>query len=139
MKDVLDASVAVKWVLPEPDSAKALTLWDELDDHVSELLVPDTLPVEIAHALTRVERGGLLLPGEAGAKLNDVVAAGIDLRSDLPLLARAVGLSSQWRIGVCDCLYVAPADQERCELITADNRLLNVVQGQIPVILLSAM
>ncbi len=27
MKYILDASVAIKWVLPEPDSPKALTLW----------------------------------------------------------------------------------------------------------------
>lgn len=139
MRYVLDASVAVKWVLPEPDSAKALTLWDGLANHVSELLVPDTLPVEIAHALTRAERRGLLKPGEASTKLNDVMAAGIDLHPYMPLLGRAVELSSQWRIGVYDCLYVSLAEQEQCELVTADNRLLNAVQGQIPVILLSSL
>lgn len=139
MKYVLDASVAAKWVLPEPDSAKALTLWDDLDNYVSQLLAPDTFPIEIAHALTRAERRGLLRPGEAGTKLNDVLAAGIDLHPYLPLLSRAVNLSSQWRIGVYDCLYVALAEQEQCPLVKADIRLVNIVQGKFSVILLSSL
>ena len=29
------------------------------------------------------------------------------------------------RIGVYDCLHVALAERERCELVTADERLMN--------------
>jgi hypothetical protein len=46
MKYVLDASVAEKWVLPEPDSAKAIALRDDYRRGVHELLAPDTFPAE---------------------------------------------------------------------------------------------
>jgi hypothetical protein len=51
----LDSCVALKWVLAEPDSAKALQLLDDFQNRVRGLLAPDVFPVEIAHALTRAE------------------------------------------------------------------------------------
>jgi predicted nucleic acid-binding protein len=65
MKYVLDASVAVKWVLPEPDSPEALALRDAYRTQVHELIAPDTLPIEVAHALTRAERRKILRQSEA--------------------------------------------------------------------------
>ena len=38
MKYVLDACVALKWVLPEPDSSKAVALRDDFQRHIHELL-----------------------------------------------------------------------------------------------------
>jgi predicted nucleic acid-binding protein len=58
MKCVLDASVALKWVLTEPDSPKAHSVRDDYRKQSHELLAPDVFPVEIAHALTRAERRG---------------------------------------------------------------------------------
>lgn len=40
MKYVLDASVALKWVLPEANSDKALALRDAFDRQVDELIAP---------------------------------------------------------------------------------------------------
>ncbi|MBI3411488.1 MAG: type II toxin-antitoxin system VapC family toxin [Planctomycetes bacterium] len=62
MKYVLDASVALKWVLTEPDSPKALSVRDDFRNKLHELLAPDVFPVEVAHALTRAERKGLIKP-----------------------------------------------------------------------------
>lgn len=129
MKYVLDASVAVKWVLPEPDSPQALTLEAEYRNQLQELLAPDTFPVEVAHALTKAERRSLLLPGEAALRLARVLAYPPLLRSYLPLLAKAVDLAAQARIGVYDCLYIVLARAEQCRVITADQRLLNTFPG----------
>src|SRR6478672_1838353 len=104
MRFVLDASVAVKWVIPEPDSAKALALLNDFRNNVHELLAPSTFAVEVAHALTRAERKGILLPGEAASRLATIFASPPDLEPFLPLLPRAVELSSQTRAGVYDCL-----------------------------------
>ena len=43
----------------------------------------------------------------------------------LPLMPRALRIAKQARIGVYDCLYVALAEREGCELVTADQRLIN--------------
>ena len=51
------------------------------------------------------------------------------LHQFLLLLPRAYQISSQIRIGVYDCLYVALAEREQCDLVTADQRLLNSLKG----------
>ena len=56
MKYVLDSSVALKWVLPEPDSAKAKQLRDDYVNGTHELIAPNIFYVEAAHALTRASR-----------------------------------------------------------------------------------
>jgi predicted nucleic acid-binding protein len=61
MKYVLDASVALKWVLSEPDSQAAVKLRDEFAHNVHELIAPDTFLAEVAHALTKAD-GGPILP-----------------------------------------------------------------------------
>ena len=65
MKYVLDAGVAIKWVLPEADSGKAIRLRDEYKNGVHELLSPDLFPSEIANALASAERQGRIKTGES--------------------------------------------------------------------------
>ena len=72
MKYVVDSSVLVKWVLPEPDSDKALRLRDDLRNAVHELLSPDFFTVEAAHALTRAERQVRIAAGQARVLLLDI-------------------------------------------------------------------
>lgn len=126
MKYVLDASVAMKWVLPEPDAAKALSLRDDFLSGLHELLAPETLAVEVAHGLPRAERRKTLLPQQAALRLRNVLGVGTRLIPFLPLLPRAVELSSQAQIGVYDCLYVVLAEQEQCDVVTADQRLARI-------------
>jgi predicted nucleic acid-binding protein len=105
------------------DSPRALRLRDDFRAQLHEFLAPDTFPVEVAHALTRAERRGMLAATEAAIKLTDVLTTAPNLHSYLLLLLRAVELSSQLRIGVYDCLYIALAEREQCALVTADGRL----------------
>lgn len=134
MKYVLDASVALKWVLTEPDSAKAISLRDDFRKQLHELLAPDVFPVEVAHALTRAERKGLIKPFQATRLLTDVLSTPIPLHPYRPLLPRAVAISSAMRCGVYDGLYVALAEREGCELATADDKLVKNLQAKFPFI-----
>jgi predicted nucleic acid-binding protein len=56
------------------------------------------------------------------------------LHPSLPLTARAIDISSRLRIGVYDCLYVALAEREGCEFVTADDKLIKNLQAQFPFI-----
>jgi predicted nucleic acid-binding protein len=56
MKYIIDSNVALKWVLPEQGTDKAIQLRDDFRSAVHELLAPDIFPVEVLHALTRAER-----------------------------------------------------------------------------------
>jgi predicted nucleic acid-binding protein len=97
-----------------------------------QLLAPDVFPIEIAHAITRAERQGRVTQAQGAAFLVDILNALPQLSDSLLLLPRAYEISSPMRIGVYDCLYVALAERERCDLITADDRLVRVLQSQFP-------
>lgn len=135
MKYVLDSSAAFKWVVPERDSDKALRLRAEFQAAVHELLAPDVLPGEVAHALTRAERQARITPGEALRLWSNVMTDSPQLIPSLPLMQWAIAISSATRIGVFDCLYVALAEREGCELVTADARLLNSLCKQYPFVI----
>ena len=123
MKYILDSSVAFKWVVREADSDKADQLRTELLSGLHEFHAPDVFSVEVAHALTRAERQKRLAVGEASRLIVDVLLTPPTLHVYRSLLLRATAISSKMRVGVYDCLYVALAETEQCELITADEPL----------------
>ena len=136
MKYIIDSSVAVKWVLAEKDDAKARLIRDDFRKGTHQLFVPEVFTTELAHALTRAERQGRLTPGDALASFwTNVMTTPPQLVPSVPLSPRAIEISSQMRIGVYDCLYVALAEHEQCEFITADDRLVRNLQPMFPFIL----
>jgi predicted nucleic acid-binding protein len=134
MKYVLDASVAFKWEVPEPDSDKANRLRDDFRNGVHDLLAPDFFPHELAHALTRAERQGRITVGQAALFWADAMTTPPLLIPMTTLTPRAIVISSAMRIGVYDCLYVALAEREGCNFVTADDKLVKNLQGQFPFI-----
>jgi len=132
MRYVLDANVALKWVLPEADSDKALRLRADTQAGVHELLAPDVFAVEVAHALARAERKGDIPVGDAELHLLNILSTSPQFQPSLAILRRALAISSAARIGVYDCLYVALAEREGCELVTADDKLVKNLLGQFP-------
>ena len=134
MKYVLDASVALKCVLPEKDSPKAVRLLNAYRKTIHELIAPDIFPVEIAHALTRAERQKIIQAPQGTKRFTALMRARPVLHPYLPLLPKAFAISSAMRVGVYDCIYVALAEQESCELVTADDKLLNALQKAFPAI-----
>ena len=134
MRRVLDSCVGFKWHLAEVDSDKALRIRDDFLKGVVELLAPDIFSIEFAHALTRAERQGRITPIDGALHLQDMLAILPDMHPHLPLLPRAYEISSNARIGVYDCLYVALAEREQCELITSDEKLVRVLQKDFPFI-----
>jgi predicted nucleic acid-binding protein len=134
MKYVLDSSVALKWVLPEPDSPKAIALRDDFRNQIHELLAPDFFALEVLHALTRAERQNRIPVPQGGIHWRDVMSTCPLLVPSLSLAPGAYLIASPVRTGVYDCLYVALAEQERCEFVTADDRLIRNLQPQFPLI-----
>jgi predicted nucleic acid-binding protein len=125
---VLDASVAFCWVLPRPLTPAALQLRDENQKHIHELIAPSHFPGEIANGLTKAERQKLIHLGGARLLILDILNTAPILHSVNPLYYRAVDISSRTQSGFYDCLYVALAEREHCELVTADDKLLRNLQ-----------
>jgi predicted nucleic acid-binding protein len=132
MKYVLDASVGLKWVMNEVDSDKARRVRDDFRKAIVELLAPDCYVLEAAHGLTKAERRGIVT--DSGKLWDELMLDCPDLYHSITLMVRAIQISRQFHQAVYDCLYVALAEREGCELLTADDRLIRSLQPTFPFI-----
>lgn len=135
MKYVLDASVALSWVIPRPMSAKALSLRDDFGNQIHDLIAPSTFGAEIASGLTKAERQKLIAVGDAAHFLVEILRTAPHICAYDAFLARATDISSAVRSGLHDCLYIALAEREGCEFVTVDDKLLKNVQKDFPFVI----
>ena len=134
MKYVLDASVALCWVIPRPLTPKAVRLRDEYRQKIHELLAPTVFIDEVAAALTKAERQKDITVGQAAPLFVKVMNSPPILIPHAPLIARAIDISSRTRCAYYDCLYVALAEREGCQLVTADQKSVNNLAPHFPFI-----
>jgi predicted nucleic acid-binding protein len=114
---VVDASVAVKRVVDEPDSGLARSLAG------ARLEAPDLLPIECANILWKKVGIGDLTRPEAARRLEVLLHAPVALTVGGELLDLALDVALEWQHPVYDCLYVALAIRRNIPLVTADKRL----------------
>lgn len=126
MKLCLDACVALSMLLPEKDTDSALALREDFRIRIHELIAPDSLPIEIAHALTRAERQGKIDAGSGQVLFDGFLDMCPPLFPYFDSVDRAMQLSSRFRIGVFDCIYVALAEEQECRVVTSDKRFLEL-------------
>jgi predicted nucleic acid-binding protein len=115
----VDASVAVKWLWPEPGNDEA----DALLRSRQRLLAPSCLRLEVAAAILR--RRLETMPSDDTRQryqqwLQMLQADAVALVPDAELLDRAADLALQLSLPLTDCLYLAVAQHYRIPLITAD-------------------
>lgn len=130
---VVDASLAVKWVLEEPYTAEAVGLLAVWEEREVDILVPALLPYEVSNALFKRVRRGELTVEEAKEGLEAVLAAlPAPAEPWCTLYARALEVAHRFgRSASYDAHYLALAELEGCELWTADERLWNTVKGEL--------
>jgi predicted nucleic acid-binding protein len=118
---IVDASVALKWFLRgEPLVCNALAL---IRDGIS-LIAPDILIAEVCNGAWRSARLGRI-GWDQVSEIAGIVPQCFDLLvSSAALAPRAVALAAELDRPVSDCLYVALAEAQHVDLITADQRLL---------------
>jgi predicted nucleic acid-binding protein len=122
MTAVIDASVAVKWVLPEAGSERAAALRAESES----LVAPSLVAAEVGSAIWRAVARGDVRAADAVRDLRVAVAQFHQLVPLEQLAERALELANQLRHPIYDCFYLALAERERAPLITADDRLLTI-------------
>jgi|HubBroStandDraft_3_1064219.scaffolds.fasta_scaffold33308_3 predicted nucleic acid-binding protein len=118
---VVDASVALKWVVAEEGSEAASGLAGEA------LSAPSLLLAECANALWVKARRGELDAEEAVDRLALLHQAPVRLVAIEVLTESAARLAFELDHSVYDCLYLALALQQECALITADRRLVRAL------------
>jgi predicted nucleic acid-binding protein len=133
MRYVLDSSAALQWVLPERESARAIRLREDTRNALHELLAPDIFPAEVFNSLLKAERTKRINVGDAKVLYASIGADIPVLHPYLPLMPRAGEIASRFRVALYDCLYLALAEREGCEVVTADRGLI-ALQPHFPFI-----
>ena len=122
MKLVVDASVAVKWFLPdasrEPGADRAAMLLRAIKTGQVDLLQPPHWLAEVVAVLTR------LRPAIAAEAIDLLDAMELETAADARLYKRASRLAQQLNQHLFDTLYHALALEYDALLITADDRYL---------------
>src|ERR1019366_778111 len=106
---VLDCSVAAKWVLPEPDRAPALELFERYTSGEILLIAPDILLAEFASLLAKRNRRKQISAGQAHEAFSFMTKCAPRLVDVRPRLFRALDLSLQYQLSLWDCVYLALA------------------------------
>ena len=118
---VVDASVAVKWVVPEQGSKEAELLLDH------GLVAPDLLFAECANILWKKIRRGELTGGEAEIAGQTLEQADLTIISARAYLSRAAAIAVELDHPAYDGIYLAVAEALGLRLVTADDRLIRKV------------
>lgn len=115
---VVDASVAVKWFIPEVHSIAASRLMDsEINLHA-----PDFFAAEIGNILWKKIRRREIEVARASEIVNTVQAFDIEIHPSAELLPVALNFAVAFGHPIYDCLYLAVAVAQNCPVVTADKR-----------------
>lgn len=116
---VIDASIAVKWVVEEEGTQEALILRQR-----AKLLAPELLVAECANILWKKVRRDELSKEEALLAARLLQAAEIEMLPTRSLLEAAARTAIELDHPAYDCLYLALAITRDCRFVTADERFV---------------
>jgi predicted nucleic acid-binding protein len=127
---VVDASIALKWVLPEPDTALAVALLNDWLTNRMRIVAPAWFAGEVANILYRRARRGTFTVRAAHRALAGV----LDVVECLPESAieahHAIDIAdATGRAATYDALYLAVADSYKTEYWTADAIFYNATRS----------
>jgi predicted nucleic acid-binding protein len=139
---ILDASVAVKWLLPPHNEdlvAEALDLLRLHDAGSIEFFVPDLFWVEFASAAQSGVRRKRWTQVQAADSVRDMLNYEVRTFPSRLLVEPALTMAIANNCSLYDCVYVALAEEAGCEMITADEKLVNALGARFPVRWLGGM
>jgi predicted nucleic acid-binding protein len=122
---VIDASVAVKWFVPENHSLEARRLLDAgIRRHVPVLLYS-----EVGQTVwKKVHQRGEIAAADGREILRDLLVTPLEIHTVTPLLEPAFDIAVATGRTVYDSIYLALAVSLDCKLVTADQKLYNALQ-----------
>ena len=123
---VIDASVAIKWVIEEPGTAEALAL------RRYRLLSPDLLIPECANILWKKTCRQEIGLDESLLAARLLERADVELLPMRRLFEPATRLAIRLNHPAYDCVYLALAQASGCSFVTADSRFCTKVRPHVP-------
>ena len=129
---VVDASVAVRFVVKGPGAVEARRVLREHSRRSLEIHAPALQRTEVASALWKYQRAGQLNRAQTEAAYDRYLHASVHYHGEAWLDRVALALGSVHDRSVYDSLYLALSTELGCELLTADRRLFNAVGSSFP-------
>lgn len=129
----VDASVAVKWLLPEDDSDKAVALLNDALGGDTEVIAPPHFPAEVTSAVYKRLRAGEIKLDEAQERLGQFGIIPLSLVFPAGLIETAVDLAAEfdWPFPY-DAFYLAAGMLLDCEVWTADGEFYEDAHATYP-------
>lgn len=122
---VVDASVAIKWFLPEIHSEAALRLGNSR----CRLHVPALMTLELGNVLAKRIRRGELTRAEGDVVLKELKQLPLQRHADERLFPSAYQLALDMQRSLYDCLYLALAEAVDGLIVTADRKFYSSLAG----------
>jgi len=119
---VVDASIAIKWVVEEEGTDTAVDLRSRFRFVAPELLIP-----ECANILWKKVQRDELTRDEAILAARLLERSGTDLLPMLGLLEETTSLAIELSHPAYDCAYLVAARRTGSRFVTADTRLLRTI------------
>ena len=113
---VIDASIAIKWVVEEDGTVEALAVRGR-----AKLIAPELLTAECANILWKKVQRAELATDEALLAARLLQAADIEFLPTRSLLEAATEIAIELTHAAYDCLYLALAAERDCRFVTADD------------------
>ena len=122
---MVDASVAVKWFIPEAHSGDSLLLLEK----DWSLLAPDLILSEFGNTVWKKLRRGEIKAIEARGILADFLKIPIFVYPSASLMEEAWSIAEKSLRSFYDSLYLALARIQGCPLVTADRKLYDALKN----------
>jgi predicted nucleic acid-binding protein len=129
---VVDASVAINWLIRETGEGSAISLLRLYVDKRIALIAPPQIVDEVASALSKLHRRKVITAAAAESAFQAFESRRPSLIEEPGLVPAAFRLSLQHQISFWDSLYLALAIEIRADLVTADERLYRSVSRHYP-------
>ena len=122
---VVDASVAIKWFIPEIHSDAAL----QAKRLRQRLHVPAFMTMELGNVIAKKIRRGELTREDGRSILKELRHLPLQRHADERLFPAAYELALDTQQSLYDCLYLALAEAVDGRLITADRKFFKALGG----------
>ncbi len=126
---VVDASVVVKWYITEKYSEEALRIRDKHVNGEIQLLAPSLLPYEVINAL---KYSNLYTKDELSLATISLLNYGIRLQPvTVGYAEKIVEIAVENNVTIYDASYIALAVIKGTRMITADEKLIEMLEPKI--------
>lgn len=127
MNLVMDASVLIKFYVPEILSDRAEQLLAKVEKKDIDLLAPDLIYPEAGNILWKKQRLKELTRSEVEEITDAILSFPLKMEASKPLLPLALDIAIACGITVYDAIYVSLAKVYETTMITADRKLADVL------------